>query len=996
MAVEVSHAEKTKSESPELRLSVHEIAPLDHAEHRARENDTSLHEPVILEEQLGEMVPQSSQSHRDPVTKDSGQGFQLESPSERIQKPQVPQTLKSFSPATAWRGSYKSPPVARRTAYNVYDPIESDSEGFQEKQRMFHAKRLEVSKTPARNVALPQVNFEGSDHNKPHTGGAPCLQKLQSNSLGEHPRSPSVSRIIPPWEFVQQLIEAAAEDGNQLLSVQDPSPVIFESGAVDPSATHAVTGYKAVSPVNSRRSPKIDAQPEEPSISQKRPLYDMAVGQHPPFEIYIDPLEKAPPNGAKPLPTGDRTSGHRGVVKIHQQNADVHHHKNKPPPQPVERKSGVKQRNKMAQLDAQSAEVKSKTPPITHSMIELPRNAKEEEDKDSTQDFSNARSIVEGEALPHLNEERPRQPRTPSMAIPKSKKLKEQQLVEQAEKMMIAADGAKQLEAEKSKLKKTAPKKRIIPSIPAEVQKTSPRTPAQQTARKMSEQQQAAAIKFRQERFSSVLSGDSTTTKSCIAYNERRSSQVRSSSPANRENFSDRKRRTLTPLLPGSASSNLKSGNGIRSSPLSAKSSSSMGRPLRSAMKQPASALRRSVSQVSFGGSQIAPEAISSNHPILPVTRGQVVEPSVSEGSPSVMAAHKTLNTNKIQSKLNVTRDTKLKGRVNDPPNPAKPAPNKEHVISSDDDEDSASSYASREDVGYGVAKAGPSSKTKSMSGTTSTTNLSVSTSEVISSSIGPELQALKKGEGGMRSSTSAEASRPASASRPQTKSISRKPAEASETMSVTSSPSSESEDSSDDAQDTNASQLKMKPNTSNAAATLPPIEPALASQSSQISSTSKSTTDASASSGADASNQLHRETQAAAAPRGKRYSMKLRPDGRLLNGIRPANFRYPSLSQLKREAEGRNIRSSTSLANGASQKQTQMVADLDMSSESSDEDSVSDSSDGESEAKRKSHSGFVPGMKGLLKRMFSSQIFRQDCETHPCAVISGANTGKT
>lgn len=72
----------------------------------------------------------------------------------------------------------------------------------------------------------------------------------------------------------------------------------------------------------------------------------------------------------------------------------------------------------------------------------------------------------------------------------------------------------------------------------------------------------------------------------------------------------------------------------------------------------------------------------------------------------------------KVQTKLNVTRDMKLKGREIEAPNPVTLAENEEIIISSDS-ERSASTFYSDEEDRIRPAKAGPSSKKKPSSSTT-------------------------------------------------------------------------------------------------------------------------------------------------------------------------------------------------------------------------------------------------------------------------------------
>ena len=100
--------------------------------------------------------------------------------------------------------------------------------------------------------------------------------------------------------------------------------------------------------------------------------------------------------------------------------------------------------------------------------------------------------------------------------------------------------------------------------------------------------------------------------------------------------------------------------------------------------------------------------------------------------------------------------------------------------------------------------------------------------------------------------------------------------------------------------------------------------------------------------------------------------SNKVGSDGMLSNGMKPANYRYPSLSQLKQEREGKSYRLPTKSPSRFPQK-TKSMEDISLDSESDSDSSRSDSSeDGENEGKQKSNSGMLPGLRGILKRMLA------------------------
>lgn len=100
-----------------------------------------------------------------------------------------------------------------------------------------------------------------------------------------------------------------------------------------------------------------------------------------------------------------------------------------------------------------------------------------------------------------------------------------------------------------------------------------------------------------------------------------------------------------------------------------------------------------------------------------PATRNITTKVNDSKPQPHDLATSKTPSEDrqlkpKIQTKLNVTRDVKLKGRAQETARPQKTSKEQEIVISSDS-EDSASTFYSDEDGEARSAKAGPSKKRK-------------------------------------------------------------------------------------------------------------------------------------------------------------------------------------------------------------------------------------------------------------------------------------------
>ena len=117
-------------------------------------------------------------------------------------------------------------------------------------------------------------------------------------------------------------------------------------------------------------------------------------------------------------------------------------------------------------------------------------------------------------------------------------------------------------------------------------------------------------------------------------------------------------------------------------------------------------------------GDQSKSNASQSRDPEnAPFTRNNTDELSESKPQPQTLAKSKTPSKDrqlkpKTQTKLNVTRDVKLKGRAQEPARPQK-VPKQQEIVISSDNEDSASTFYSDEDEEARSAKAGPSKKRK-------------------------------------------------------------------------------------------------------------------------------------------------------------------------------------------------------------------------------------------------------------------------------------------
>lgn len=541
--------------------------------------------------------------------------------------------------------------------------------------------------------------------------------------------------------------------------------------------------------------------------------------------------------------------------------------------------------------------------------------------------------------------------------------IQEKQLAEQAEKMMVAADGAKQLQLEQAKLKQgaNASKAKGWTAVNGNTVLQKSLMKKQETNQKRREAQIAAAKRFRERNQYATSSpydvGKAATTNSQgipssqLSLSQKIESEGLSSSVSNVDSMSSSKRRTLTPSHPPPTSSDIQQ----YSSPMSSRSVASNGLPLKSALKQPASNLRRSMSQVAFNESSSKPavartalNGASSSPSFLPPT-STPPESTLTKAKPAQMPSQPVAKaqskgttkptpkpaTGKVQSTLKVTRDKKQKGRLPTPPITEEILQRDKVSMSSSSEDDSISSFISDEVVDVGISKAGPSSKQKQPStrglqpqkkslAQTKSSSLKSSSPvpEAFSSSIDPALQALKPSASQSSGVTSSHNSQ-----------FNQGTFKHAEPDVGSSQHSSGSESSSDD----EPIPIGTEPLPKNALGN----------------STS------------------HHETLGSKLSKKSSKTSKIRADGMLANGIRPANYKYPSLSQLKRDAQGKPYRP-REVQTKASNPMPKMNP-VESESESDEEDSESDSDAGSNHAgTHKKRSGFMAGARGLLKRRFS------------------------
>ena len=552
-----------KEESPELRASVQGVPPTDPVDASGKQPTTSATSPepstppfIFNSASQPTSIPQSIPQIVDGYVKKHGLGVRQlgQNASDVNRNPNHISPIADPSHAQTARSNSK----ISHDSDPVFDPIESDTESFNEKQQMQSAKRLRLSKNSTASFTSPRAtNKEEADRRngqflvpsvpQPSTNGA-CIPAGEANAQGQR------ENIQEPSEDLR-VVSMNAQDEVQ----RQGKHAEFLKNAQSESCNNEPN--KLSRETSSRDHGCDDITSTAKTSSQATTVWSQ------------DSVESIDGTG----------------ITVNQKS-DEHMSRQEPEP--------------------------DKATGLGHDANDVVRNP--------------------------------------------AKKARETALAEEANKIMLAADGAKAIQAEKREKEKA---------------KTGGMTPPKSIQAEKREKENA----------------------------KRRGMTPPNIGP----------KRSMTPLVPETTATKSSSRQiSLGSSPSSNPTSGSMGgmnAPLRSALRQTPSALRRSVSSVSFDvppraklneyvPSMTAPKAPSKTPIQIPLPKtaseGRITKPPAKNG--------------KVQTKLNVTvHPKKLKGRVVNLPIKSTPAPKQEIVLSSGED----SSTSEEPKWQSGNAKAGPSSR---------------------------------------------------------------------------------------------------------------------------------------------------------------------------------------------------------------------------------------------------------------------------------------------
>lgn len=651
--------ESTKSESPELGLSVHDVPPLD-LEPAVPQPDPDIELPE--HSQPPRTIEDSSPTRSATPTTDG----QLEVLRSEVQRTMGPPSLqyhitsrRAPVPTNSSFGQARQINGSRRHTEQVYDEIESDWEGFQEKQRMHSAKRLKIDRTfPARLSS-------------PHTPLS--LTKERSNGSFRVPGIPA-SR--------ENGLKAPAGDPRGLPQRLDVRTPTFENAGLAPQRRDL--GYDVQlcpdpdsvrSPPSKGSQPFMQMQPDDDGAgknnSQRGDISPAEVGtanaKGPAAaknwsDLDIDhPVKQALSQGRKPdfsPPVSpaiheDAESNHGS---LQDQEAERVHQKQLP------RKKDAKGRRHSTEImekktDPQAGEeassiVEEKASQDTAEESTLPEESYLEESSGPEQ-LKNAAMVTSPSSKSgnnaHANVSKdaseikalPASKVNDDDKISRGRQSTEIAMSKIAEQKILEAESAKQLQAEKLQKQKN----RISSGPETTIAKAQglssyrPRTEAEKAKRREREQAKrreidegkvaeqakllepkspdwanklfqagSPAVHQSSEQITADSGKEKTLETSARAKSPSRSVQkpkvapaegVYRSSPARASNQTQ-KRRSLTPALPNTSATKSPSNKStlLSSSPLASRSPATLDTPLRSALKQnhTSSTLRRSVS----------------------------------------------------------------------------------------------------------------------------------------------------------------------------------------------------------------------------------------------------------------------------------------------------------------------------------------------------------------------------------------------------------------
>ena len=725
--------ESTKSESPELHTSIQKLPLTDPNATPGEQPISAANRPELLTTSCNSRSALQSVSTADIVdshAKDHGLGVrQTHEKAADVNYTPMRRSLTADLAQTRNAQSYKN---TSRESDPVFDPIESDTESFHEKQRMQSAKRLRSSKTPTasfkpfRTSGGVEVDRRDGLFVVPSVppsrtnGGPNSIREIdrsgQSENIQTPRQDPRVSKITvqsDPKRHREHDAERIEDPQSKHLLHHDLMDAVQNSSQA--SATWSYDSHES-----ENGTAQSNDQRKDNDVTSQNQEHDETTHSGHKDNSVISNLEGGPSARPADRPVEEaheqqKESAIEGTIATGEEAFDCN----------------TKGKSLAKKKAAKGHQTKGQE--LAQARKETVKNGVLTEARWNEETSVNEAQVLEKKTAQELARER---------------QTKEMLLAEEAKKLMLTADGAKKIEAEKiekskARLEELAGRHKANKSKADEQAKEAQ---ARNCVKKDREEQRAwesvqklAVIESKDAKDQEPKVYKAPTireTATAVIVNAQRGSadeklrKLRSSLNA--------QSRSMTPHIPSSRVNKSTSHSiSLASSPLSNRSSGNMDAPLRSVLRQTPSTSRQSISSVTFDlppqdelnnsisstpKSQslagIKKEADkSSSATKLQGNRPRTVsntpartplKPPISRKAASSKSTKIPANNAKVQTKLNVTREPKkLKGRAVKAPITPRQAPKQEISLSS------GSESSTSEDPVWqtGNAEAGPSSR---------------------------------------------------------------------------------------------------------------------------------------------------------------------------------------------------------------------------------------------------------------------------------------------
>ena len=708
----------TKSESPDLGRSLYDVPPSLAGTPAAGQESRNIQ---AADQAVAPPVPTSAIPELEPEISVSNETSELMQPA-RIYTPQPPTVDNNFDesllrPKQQTGNSPSANPLrsvskSQKERYDIFDLVETDTEDAQKQQKLPSAKWSKLQ--PKESVQLPPSNPD----NLSLTNG-----DVRHPSLGTGERQ-SGSAIVHVYEqALHQLPENSRTPSEKPKVQESTTEVRFSSDPPKVASLGVSEEHLDASPYTISERAKVIEEPGNAEPRQERQERDVSEGVI---------SGKVPTTLEAEHPTIQKQQSERSVRPTQRPKEEIQRER-------LDRKRKREQAESLSKTKAGSERVAA-IQDEQNIALDFPQD---KEAKDSKRQSK----ADEKEAKEQFRVEQ--------------QKAKEAQ--EKEQKRIADEKGAKGQKRVEKKAKETEEKEQK--SKP--VEKGSKRQKTEEAAKangKPVKQATAKQADERPRRTQTPGTKESEAVKNGgveLALQRARESSAsgnrKSSTHVNTSGGQEQKPKSLTALYPGSSGSrspslSIERLDAPRVTP-SRSTKSGEPPPLASALRKSPSTFRRSVSSISWANPVAPPDfsisakpaataptsngdkrtgssAINSARGATIHTRGSSAETKRTSSASSVDAVvkkardppkkarnpPKKASANiKKQTKLNVKRDVKQKGRVVDPPNPPKPVVEEALVISSDSDHTISSFYSDSDDDVQVISKtdAGPSSKKK-------------------------------------------------------------------------------------------------------------------------------------------------------------------------------------------------------------------------------------------------------------------------------------------